>query len=99
MFHVIPLGYQMMPVDNCVYFARLRSGPIKIGTSCNPKARVRGIASSLPEPIELLGTLPGSYEREAYLHSVYADERIRGEFFAPSPRLEALIATLTETAS
>lgn len=79
---------------NRVYFAKAASGPVKIGTSSNPKVRLRGIRSGLPEEIELLATLPGSFECERYLHGVYADERIRGEWFNPSTRLCAMIDRL-----
>lgn len=75
-----------------VYFMRAASGAIKIGTTYNPKSRLRSIRSCTPEPVELLTDFEGGFERESYLHGVFAAERIRGEWFAPSERLLALVA-------
>ena len=75
-----------------VYFMRAASGAIKIGTAYNPKSRRRSIQAAMPEAVELLTDFEGGFEREGYLHGVFAAERIRGEWFAPSERLLALVA-------
>lgn len=62
------------------YFIRSRlTGYIKIGTSVNARARLRGIASSYPDCFELLAV--GGIEVE--LHERLSKHRVHGEWFRP----------------
>jgi hypothetical protein len=69
-----------------VYFIRSsRSGLIKIGISSHPINRLRELRTS--EPVELLGTLQGGRDKELALHKQFAEHRVHGEWFTPSPCL------------
>jgi hypothetical protein len=73
-----------------VYFAACPRA-VKIGYAVNVRSRVSTIASSSLDDICLLGVLRGGREVEADLHATYCDFRIRGEWFAMTPHLEAVI--------
>jgi hypothetical protein len=54
---------------------------VKIGCSGNPKARLRGLQTGWPHPLELLWTAPGGAALEAHLHAHFAGRHMRGEWF------------------
>lgn len=83
--------------DEVVYFCR-RESLIKIGTTTNVTKMMAAISrgSCMPEgmtigPVELLATTPGGCQFENKLHHQFADDRVSGEWFRPSPRLLRLI--------
>lgn len=63
-----------------VYFFKGRR-LIKIGTSINLAQRIKSIG----EPVELLAFWYGGRRIEQWLHVVLAKDRVRGEWFRPSP--------------
>jgi len=63
-----------------VYFAE-RRGYIKIGTTTNPYRRMRELKA------RFLLVLPGDVFLEAQLHRRFANSRMVGEWFAPTPEL------------
>jgi hypothetical protein len=80
-----------------VYFARPRDDKsrIKIGCTSFPKQRMRALRTEcllLIECPEMNG-----YELERWLHVKFADARLEGEWFEPSPRLLALLAETRST--
>lgn len=78
-----------------VYFIQRREhGVIKIGQARDVASRLRSLQTASPEPLHLLATSQRHDERE--LHSFFQRERLRGEWFRPSPRLLAFIETLGE---
>lgn len=65
-----------------IYFIRaMQSGAIKIGTSNDPKRRLETMQTGSPEPLELIGVLPGQADAEKVLHRTFAKFRIHGEWF------------------
>lgn len=71
-----------------VYFIqRGEDGPIKIGVSVDVAGRLRTLRAASQEPLVLLGTLPGGAGLEQALHDRFRDQRVRGEWFRPSPEL------------
>lgn len=69
-----------------VYLMRDRAtGYIKIGASINPKHREQTLRKGTPE-IELSDAWAASYQHEVFLHKRYAAARIRGEWFALTPK-------------
>ncbi len=72
-----------------VYFARAGSdGPIKIGiTTGDPVARIAALQTGCPWPLVFIGSVSGSFQQEAWLHARFAAERMKGEWFNPSPGL------------
>lgn len=84
----------------CVYFIRAReTGHIKIGISANPEARLARLDRAMPLSLELLAVqpVPGETRRrhaqavEAGYHARFAADRVKGEWFCPSPGLLSLI--------
>lgn len=69
------------------------SGPIKIGFADNPIARMASLQTGHYQELRLLWATGGKTEGyEQHLHSRYALDRIRGEWFRPSPALLGNIA-------
>jgi hypothetical protein len=76
----------------CVYFLELASQRvIKIGSSINPAGRVKHMASLLPEPPVLLGTIAGGASEEMRWHARWAPIRHYREWFNATPELRAAI--------
>jgi hypothetical protein len=67
-------------------------GPIKIGRARDPDRRFASLQTSSPDPLSILATTQNYDEQE--LHAFYTPERIRGEWFWPSPRLLAFAQSL-----
>lgn len=76
-----------------VYFIQAAdSGPIKIGfTTGDPRSRMASLQTGNPHPLRLLVVVPGTPEDEGSLHERFAQSRMQGEWFAPSPILIAFI--------
>jgi len=66
-------------------------GPIKIGCSECPQARLETFAAWSPFPLELIGSVPGTMQDELYLHRCFYPLRSHGEWFRSSPELRAAI--------
>jgi hypothetical protein len=78
-----------------VYFIQgYDGGPIKIGRARDPRQRVRDLQIGSPVPLDLVCTIEGDERLESAFHKVFADDRLHGEWFAPSVGLEALIENL-----
>ena len=74
--------------ERSVYFIqRGENGPIKIGVSADVAGRLRMLQAASQEPLALLGTLPGGADLEQALHDRFRDQKVRGEWFRPSPEL------------
>lgn len=91
-----PVG--MEPAHVCVYFIqRGGDGPIKIGFSKNPTARLAQLQASVPEPLRLLAVeydLWGGKSLEQRLHKRFKEHRLSGEWFSPAPAILAHVAAL-----
>jgi hypothetical protein len=76
-----------------VYFIqRSTNGPIKIGVAGEPRKRLESLQTGSPEPLYLLGTLPGGKTEEAALHQKFGALLIRGEWFEPGDELIGFVA-------
>lgn len=79
-----------------IYFIRaVNSGAIKIGVSNDPRRRLESMQTGSPEPLELLGVLPGGVDEERRLHQRFAAYRIHGEWFRGDETLTRAIEVLT----
>lgn len=68
--------------DGFVYFIRSeQGGPVKIGTSLDPEARLRALQTSHPGRLLIIGRRPGGPREEARLHALLAAHRLTGEWF------------------
>lgn len=77
-----------------VYFMQAGDGgAIKIGFTGNASiaGRLRGVQVGCPEKVSLLGVVAGDAALERRFHKAFAWCRIRGEWFAPRPRLVKFI--------
>lgn len=78
----------MIQGSDMIYFIRaVNSGTIKIGVSNDPKRRLDSMQTGSPEPLELLGVLPGGMDEEKRLHQKFARSRIHGEWFRADEHL------------
>lgn len=59
--------------------------PVKIGISLDPGKRQVELQCGCPWDLILLAVAPGTLADEARLHSEYASQRIRGEWFDLTP--------------
>lgn len=79
-----------------VYFIREHpDGFIKIGVARDAAGRMKSLQTASARDLRLLGTIPGGRDVELRLHERFAGERVRGEWFKPSPRLLAYISRVT----
>lgn len=84
---------------SAVYFMRRADGvgPVKIGCSQRPAARLAVHQDWSPEPLTLIATAPGGFRDERRLHREFAAERLHAEWFEASPRVLALVARVCAT--
>jgi hypothetical protein len=79
---------------NCdIYFVRMEIAgrPIKIGRSVATGKRFKMLQCGSPYPLTCIGLLYGEGEFEPEWHRHFADQRMFGEWFRPSPALEEAI--------
>jgi hypothetical protein len=83
--------------DGYVYFVRCPlNGYIKIGYSWgDPESRFQMIWIHSPVPVERYAVMVGDETLEFKLHSRFDEHRDHGEWFKPSPELDAFIAERT----
>lgn len=74
-----------------VYFIGAVGGPIKIGCSASPRSRRNELQVGSAQSLLVLATVPGGEALERALHHRFADHRLNGEWFAPTPELLMLI--------
>ncbi|MDA8345729.1 MAG: GIY-YIG nuclease family protein [Thermaerobacter sp.] len=68
-----------------MHFIQREGGGIKIGVSADVAGRLRMLQAASTERLVLLGTHPGGADLERALHDRSRDQRVRGEWFRPSP--------------
>lgn len=68
-------------------------GPLKIGLTGKTQRRLEEFQSWSPIPLEVMGTVPGTWADEQFLHGCLADYHSHGEWFHYSP---AVIDAITE---
>jgi len=83
-----------------VYFIRIEAPtenrPVKVGRARDVGKRRRDLQCSSPWPLVTLRTIEGSLGLEGALHRFLAVDRMHGEWFRPSARLDALLAMSDE---
>lgn len=73
-----------------VFSPRMRA--IKIGYSRDVDGRIAALQTSAPDKLEVLAIIPGSMKDERGLHTLFAAQRLSGEWFEDRPNLRAHIA-------
>lgn len=77
--------------QSSIYFVQAgETGPIKIGWSVRANVRLSDLQTGCPEPLRLLGAVPGKKHEERMFHRMFRHARIRGEWFHPVPSIVAL---------
>ena len=71
-------------------------GPIKIGHSFEPKARLGSFLAWSPIPLEIIHTMPGTPALERNIHECFVDCHSHREWFHPHPRLLGAVEALKE---
>lgn len=72
------------PGDKIYFLQAGVVGPIKIGFSGQAAQRLRALQAMGPEPLTLLGWMPGVLDGERALHRQFKRSRLHGEWFRPS---------------
>lgn len=82
--------------DPQVYFIKpvFFDGPIKIGYSRHPKARLGAMMAQSPIALEVVLTIPGDMELETNIQQCFADCHSHREWFRAEPRLVEAIAAM-----
>ena len=70
------------------FIQRGKNGPIKIGKSKDPEARLKELQTASDEELHLLAVVSGDIEKQ--LHEHFKNFRIRGEWFEAEPALISL---------
>ena len=78
-----------------VYFVQEGdAGPIKIGRASRAEARLARIQTGSSHELRLLCAVPGASVLERSFHVAFARDRLRGEWFRPTPELLRLVREL-----
>ncbi len=79
-----------------IYFVRCAArNAIKIGMAEDPSKRLRALQTACPDPLEMLGTVPGERKQEKEFHRKFTHLRILGEWFRADQDLIETIELLT----
>jgi len=76
--------------EQFVYFIEC-GNRMKIGVSVCPQDRVKQLQTGSPSPLVLRAAVSGGHNVEKELHHKFSDERLDGEWFLLSQRLEKYI--------
>lgn len=91
---LIAYGERKRKRHAAVYFLQKEDGLIKVGFAVNVASRMKHISAMAGCELTLLATTTGGSKKEAELHTMFAEDRVYGEWFQPSDRLMAYIAGL-----
>lgn len=82
-----------MSNNDFVYFIQRgdENGPIKIGYSCNPAARLVNLQGGHFERLHLIGLTAGSRHAESRIHDQLREWSLGREWYSPSPEVFAFI--------
>jgi hypothetical protein len=71
---------------NRIYFLRAGlTGPVKIGCCGDIKTRIVFLQQGNHRPLMLLREIPGSPQKECWLHKYFHEQHLRGEWFTFHP--------------
>lgn len=76
-----------------IYFVATQ-GMVKIGFSSMILDRVSKLSAQSPSRIRFLAALPGGRNIEKALHEMFADDRVKGEWFKHSPAIREVVKAL-----
>jgi hypothetical protein len=73
-----------------VYFVQV-GDLVKIGTTTSLPKRLADLQANAQERARVLLALPGSYLEEKSIHKQFKADRVRGEWFTPSPAMQEFV--------
>lgn len=73
-----------------LYFAQCGNA-VKIGRAGDVAARMAGIQTNNPQIVDCVCTLTGRGHEEKHWHAMFADQRIRGEWYEWTPKVAEAI--------
>lgn len=91
------LSQQTWGRTSFVYFIQAPNGAIKIGKAVDLRRRIVQLQGANPDRLSLLGAFLAQEGHEDLVHQHFWRDRIRGEWFRPSPALVGLIESLERT--
>lgn len=65
---------------------------VKIGCAYDPFLRLERLQTASPVELRLEALLKGSHSEERAIHKLFAEERVRGEWFTITEEIERVIA-------
>ena len=82
-----------------IYFMRRADGvgPIKIGCTKQPLARLNQVQEWSPEPLTIIASASGKFKTEARLHRQFDAFRLHGEWFEAAHPVLAMVAKVHST--
>jgi Meiotically Up-regulated Gene 113 (MUG113) protein/AAA domain-containing protein len=83
--------------DRVYFIFAAYAGLIKIGIAYDVEARLKALQSNTGDRLHLLLAIPGGRAKEAELHQRFSADRVRGEWFRPSPALLSLVREYGDT--
>lgn len=78
-----------------VYFISNGMGHVKIGVATDVESRFYGLQVANATELELIAVIPGGYGLEGRIHRLFAQWRIRGEWFDLVPEIKDYLRDLT----
>ena len=69
---------------------------IKFGVALHHVARLSALQSSCPYELRLAAAADWPDEEEGRIHAFLEDDRLRGEWYKPSPRTDLVVALLVD---
>lgn len=84
--------------ETYIYFLRPigADGPVKIGCSQEPTARLVQMMTFGHSQLEIVATVPGGPDLELNLHECFLDTHSHREWFNASPRMTAMLTALQD---
>jgi hypothetical protein len=83
-----------------VYFVENpQAGAVKIGFTAQPRSRFSALRAVNLDKLNVLALFPGSIQHEKFLHRLFEQDRIKGEWFTKSGALLETIDDIRKWAS
>lgn len=92
----LPEGESLEHYRGYVYFIAARAGPVKIGYSKNPWARLKDFQTGHPEKLSVVATVKTTEQSERGVHALFSAQHLNGEWFERNPLIANLVNEIRE---
>src|SRR5690554_5965022 len=87
----------MRTTDGYVYFVYSEAqGAIKVGYASDATTRLTKLQTGNPDRLEMYVLVRASYPCERLIHEAFSDDRIVGEWFRATPKLQSFSLALED---